>query len=46
MDDFEIVGEAGDGLEAIELAEQLKPDVILNGYNDAQIRWIRSHQAH
>jgi len=29
MDDIQIVGEAGDGLEAIQLAEQLKPDVIL-----------------
>ena len=29
MDDFKIVGEACNGLEAIRLAEQLKPDVIL-----------------
>lgn len=27
--DMEIVGEAGDGEEAIQLAEQLKPDIIL-----------------
>lgn len=27
--DFEIVGEAADGLEGVKLAEQLKPDVIL-----------------
>ena len=27
--DFNIVGEAGDGLEAIDLVEQLKPDVLL-----------------
>jgi signal transduction histidine kinase/CheY-like chemotaxis protein len=26
---FEVIGEAGDGAEAVELAEQLKPDVIL-----------------
>lgn len=29
MDDINIVGEAGDGLEAIQLVGQLKPDVIL-----------------
>ena len=29
MDDLKIVGEAKNGLEAIHLAEQLKPDVIL-----------------
>lgn len=28
-DDFEIVGEAGDGREAVEKAQQLKPDVVL-----------------
>ena len=29
MDDIKIVGEADNGLEAVRLAEQLKPDVIL-----------------
>ena len=29
MDDLKIVGEAQNGLEAVRLAEQLKPDVIL-----------------
>ncbi|TDR31537.1 response regulator [Hydromonas duriensis] len=29
QDDFEIVGEAADGLEGVKLAAQLKPDVIL-----------------
>ena len=29
IDDFKIVGEAGNGLEAIQSAERLKPDVIL-----------------
>ena len=28
-DDLEIVGEAADGLEAISLAEQLQPDVVV-----------------
>lgn len=27
--DFEIVGEASDGLEGVKLAEQLKPDLVL-----------------
>jgi len=27
--DIEVVGEAGDGLEVVELAKQLSPDVIL-----------------
>ena len=27
--DFEVIGEASDGLEGIKLAEQLKPDVVL-----------------
>src|SRR5512136_1221238 len=27
--DFSIVGEAGDGLEAMRLAEQLNPDVLI-----------------
>ena len=29
VDEFEIVGEAGDGLEGVKRAKQLKPDVVL-----------------
>lgn len=29
QDDFEVVGEASDGLEGVKLAEQLKPDLVL-----------------
>jgi DNA-binding NarL/FixJ family response regulator len=28
-DDFEVVGEAADGLEAVQLAEQIKPDIVI-----------------
>ena len=28
-DDFEVVGQAGDGQEAVEVAERLQPDVVL-----------------
>ncbi|WDT81698.1 MAG: response regulator transcription factor [Candidatus Manganitrophus sp.] len=31
-DDFEIVGEAGEGLETIHKAEQLRPDVVVLDY--------------
>ena len=27
--DFEVVGEASDGLEGVKLAEQLRPDLVL-----------------
>lgn len=28
-DDFEVVGEAGDGIEAVDVVERTKPDVVL-----------------
>jgi DNA-binding NarL/FixJ family response regulator len=33
QDIFQVVGEAGDGAEAIELADQLRPDVIVMDVN-------------
>ena len=33
QDDMEVVGQAGDGLEALELARDLKPDVVMMDIN-------------
>jgi len=27
--DFQVIGECGDGLEAVQMVEQLKPDVLI-----------------
>ncbi|RKV77138.1 MAG: DNA-binding response regulator, partial [Neisseria sp.] len=29
QNDFEVIGEAADGLSGVKMAEQLKPDVVL-----------------
>jgi DNA-binding NarL/FixJ family response regulator len=39
---FEVVGEASDGLEAVEIAEQLKPDVIVMDCALPQINGIEA----
>jgi len=40
--DFEIVGEAGDGEEAVRLAEQLKPDVVIMDVNMPKLSGIEA----
>ncbi len=41
-DDLEIVGEAGDGVEAIALAERLMPDVIIMDVNMPKLNGIEA----
>lgn len=36
---FSLVGEAANGQDALELAESLRPDVILDGHQDAVYGW-------
>ncbi len=44
--DIEVIGEAENGLIAIQNAENLHPDVILDGYSHASARWHRSNRAY
>ena len=41
--DIEVVGEASDGLEAIEMAKKLIPDVVLMDIAHAEFERIGSH---
>lgn len=43
-EDMEIVGEAGDGEEAVQLAEQLKPDIILMDIAMPKLNGIKATQ--
>ena len=44
-DDIEIVGQAADGQEAIDLAKRLKPDVILMDIQMPRVDGIAATQA-
>ena len=44
--DISVVGEAGDGLEAVAQAERLRPDVILMDMVMPRNGWHRGHPAH
>jgi DNA-binding NarL/FixJ family response regulator len=41
-DDLEVVGEAADGAEAVELARRLKPDVVLMDIRMPQLDGIEA----
>ena len=43
--DFEVVGEADDGLEVLVKARNLRPDLILMDVGMPGMRWRRSHQS-
>jgi DNA-binding NarL/FixJ family response regulator len=41
-DEFDVVGIAGDGAEAVELAERLKPDLVLMDWNMPRVDGIEA----
>ena len=43
--EFEVVGEASDGEEAVKLAKELSARCYTHGYFDAQAEWNRCNQA-
>lgn len=42
--DFQVIGTAQTGAQALSLVEQMSPDVVFTGYQDA--RHGRNHPAH
>lgn len=42
--DFQVIGTAQTGAQALSLVEQMSPDVVIYGYQDA--RHGRNHPAH
>ncbi len=45
-EDMTIVGEVGNGLEAIQAARELLPKCYLDGYQYAEMQWLGSHPAY
>jgi Response regulator containing a CheY-like receiver domain and an HTH DNA-binding domain len=43
--EWQVIAEAADGTEAIQRAEELKPDLILAGHRSPKTEWNRSRAA-